>query len=191
MFGGGKFDPWEAPAVSTWRQDIVSLPQTLMTSFMALAAAHIQIQTKSVSLVSFIIFPSIHTIIFITTLWNCNILIYEIQHFVWPIWQFSFGLSVKQIQMNFEVILFALILVARQIACFNRARYHEKMYLHKVENSRLVNGKISIIKYCRYDGIHPGGKRSYTQVDYNVPYKSLAGTNFKVDSHKMFFLHSI
>ena len=110
MFGGGKFDPWEAPAVSTWRQDIVSLPQTLMTSFMALAAAHIQIQTKSVSLVSFIIFPSIHTIIFITTLWNCNILIYEIQHFVWPIRQFSFGLSVKQIQMNFEVILFALII---------------------------------------------------------------------------------
>ena len=91
--------------------------------------------------------------------------------------------------MNFEVILFALILVARQIACFNRARYHEKMYLDKVENSWLVNGKISIIKYCRYDGIHPGGKRSYTQVDYNVPYKSLAGTNFKVDSHKMFFLH--
>ena len=135
MFGGGKFDPWEAPAVSTWRQDIVSLPQTLMISFMALAAAHIQIQTKSVSLVSLIIFPSIHTIIFITTLWNCNILIYEIQHFVWPIRQFSFGLSVKQIQMNFEVILFALILVARQIACFNRARYHEKMYLDKVENS--------------------------------------------------------
>ena len=94
--------------------------------------------------------------------------------------------------MNFEFIFLGLILVAAgQIACFNRARYHEKMYLDKVENSWLVNGKISIIKYCRYDGIHPGGKRSYTQVDYNVPYKYLAGTNFEVDSYKMFFLHSI